>query len=922
MSEGMHSQPDPVVPLVGRGAELRAAWGLLRRARLGQGQVLGITGEAGIGKSRLAVEIAQLSRQLGFAVHAGACLAEGTTAYLVWQPIWRSLLEVDAALTAAEQAERLAVRVTRRDGSPRRAPLLAPVVNVPMAESDLTASLDPQARADLLQSLLLDQLRACASIGPIVLVLEDCHWIDPASRDLLELLARDVAEQPVLLVATTRPAEAPPPTLQPLAHLAHFTEIRVPQLPVEDAERLVSERIRALHHERDEAPRDVLDRIVGSAGGNPFHLEELVNFLFAGQADPRAVADALANPELPDNLFQLVLARTDQLGDGERLTLEVASVLGTRFPASWVWGSHPSTGTPEQVMRYLVRLAELDLLHRLGPGRDPELEFKHAITRDAVYASLSPGSRTAMHARVARFIEHADPDRLQQRVGLLAHHYGRTEDVAKQQLWFRAAADAAKAAFATETAIGWYERLRALTPAEQAGELLIELGDHLLLAARWGDAGRVYNRALEVAELIGDRRVHAEANRGLGSVLTFTQLDGETMNQAVDRLRLAVEEFDQLQDGRGLSRALERLTWVTSELGDLREALAVSERHLYVATEADDPVAISGALVNLGVVRRLNGEHDEALGLLGRALRVASGVGYQPGIILAANDLAGVLFERGDHDQSFAHFQRALSVAQQIGDRRTTAGVIGNVGECYRRRGEYERANRCFVYALRIDEEIGYRIGMAIIAENLAASVAAQGRDLEAEELLTRAITLAELLDAQYWRCEALHQYALLLAAAGRLGEAERRNREALRIAEAQHRGVLLGARLLSVRLRVALGRLERDTAMRELRELLMDPQIEPPEEAAVRKALWELDPTQEQLRRDAAELYRRLSEDAPTVEHRTAYERLTGISLEPPPPLPRPPTGISQEPPDLTEVMARLDLAIRQLDAELVRSD
>jgi tetratricopeptide (TPR) repeat protein len=917
----MHNQANLAGPLVGRGTELRAAWGLLQRARTGRGQLLGLTGEAGIGKSRLVSEIAHLARRLGFGVHSGACRAYGVgVAYLVWQPIWRSLLGIDPSLAVVEQQAQLAARVASRDGgSHRRAPLLAPVVNVPMPDSDLTSSLDPQVRAELMHSLLLDQFRGYAAATPLMVVLEDCHWIDPASQTVLELLGRDVAEQAVLLVATSRPTDSTRPSFRPLAHLAHFTELRVQRLPVEEAERLVSERVRMHRRGLGEVPSGMVQRIVASAGGNPFHLEELVSFLFARTTDPGAT-DALADARLPDDVAQLVLARTDQLAGGEKTTIQVASVLGTRVPASWIWGCYPAASSLEQMMRHLERLAELDFLHLHRSGRDPTYEFRHAITREAVYQNLDPRWRARMHGRAARFVERTYPDRLPQLVNFLAHHYGQTRDASKQRQWFRAAAEAAKAAFATETAIGWYDRLVALTPSEQAGELLIELGDQLLVTAKWAEAEEAYNRALKIADSTGDRRVRAEANRGLGSVLSFTQPHGQALNHAVAQLRQAVTEFDLLQDGRGLVKALERLAWTSSQLGDLDEALAASERNLYLATESDDLVAISGALANMGVVQRLIGDHGEALRLLRQALRAATTAGFQPGIILAANDLAGVLFERGQHVESFDHFRQALSVALEIGDRRVTTLAIGNLGECYRRRGENDRALRCFAHALRLTVEIDDRTGMAIIAENLAATLAAQGRELEAEQLLVRAITLTRHLDAQYWLCESLYQYALLLDAAGRLREAERANREALEIAVEYHRGVELGAHVLSFRLRVALGRMERGTAMRELRNL-RDAWVEPAEQAALLEALWELDPTQERLRREAAELYRMLYEDAPTIEHRRAYERLTTASLEAPPALPPLPKGISRDLPDLAEVRAQLDLAIGQLKRGLARS-
>jgi predicted ATPase len=372
--------------LVGRAAEMRRAEAVLGRARRGRGQVLGLTGEAGVGKSRLAAEVARLARRLGFDVHVGACRAYGsTTAYLAWQPIWRALFAVDPSLQIADQQAELGATVAARDRrSGQRAPLLAPAVGLPMPNSELTASLEPQARAELLWSLLLDHVRAVAAATPLLMVLEDCHWIDPASLALLEFLARNIADQAIMIVATRRPSGAGGPDLAALAALPHFTEAWVADLSAADAERLVAQRIRSVRGETGGVAPAVIRQIVMWAGGNPLHLEELVAFLLAPGPDP-SERRAFAGLDQPEDLRRLVLARTERLTASQKLTIEVASVIGTRFAASWIWGSHPATGEPEQVLSHLERLTELGLTRRSPDSAELEYAFKHAITREAVY---------------------------------------------------------------------------------------------------------------------------------------------------------------------------------------------------------------------------------------------------------------------------------------------------------------------------------------------------------------------------------------------------------------------------------------------------------------------------------------------------------------------------------------------------------
>ncbi|HZD01961.1 MAG TPA: AAA family ATPase, partial [Actinomycetes bacterium] len=501
---GGPAEPATPQPLLGRGGEVARIRALVVRALAGEGQVVWLTGEAGIGKSRLGAEVIRMAEGLGFAVYAGACRSHGaTTSYLVWRSIWRDLLELDVSLPIAEQKAQLTDRIARRDGgSGQRAPLLGPVVNLPMPDSELTAPLDPQTRDELLRSLLLECLRDRAATAPLLLVLDDCHWIDPASQALLEFLGRNVADQRVLILVLGRPAAGDPSPLASLSRLPHCTEVRLGELAGADAARLVGLRLRQRYGADTVAAPGVVHRIADRGEGNPFYLEELVSYLHARGVDPRDPRD-LAALELPDGLQRLVMARIDQLSEGEKATIKVASVIGRRCRARWIRESYPAAGRPEEVAQHLQRLDELDLMPRRTAAPEPEYQFKHAITQEAAYQSLTFQLREALHERVGLFIERTYPDRLAQYVDVLAHHYGRTRRVDKQRTWFRAAGDAAKIAFANEAAVEYYQRLLPLLREDQSGEVLVELGAVWQLTGRWTEAERAYRQAMQLAARAG-----------------------------------------------------------------------------------------------------------------------------------------------------------------------------------------------------------------------------------------------------------------------------------------------------------------------------------------------------------------------------------------------------------------------------------
>jgi tetratricopeptide (TPR) repeat protein len=881
--------------------------------RNGNGAVLVVTGDAGIGKSRLVAEAVQSAKRREFAVFGGASRSHGTTiSYLVWRSLWRDLLGLDTSLPIAEQQARLVDRLSRCvNDAARRAPLLAPILNLPLPDSPLTAPLDPQTRDGLLRTLLLVCLADVAASAPTLLVLEDCHWIDPASAGLLEFLARNIADRPVLMLVTARGSVADTPTATSLSRLAHSSELHLADLRRSEAELLVDLHVRKRYPADMNADRGVIARIAEQGDGNPFYLEELVNYLHARSVDLRD-ALALGALDLPDGLQRLLTARLDQLSEGEKATIKVASVIGRRFRASWIADAYPGAGGLAEVVRHLERLHQLDLTPRRSTAADPEYQFKHAMTQETAYQSLTFRLRESLHERVGLLIESANPGRLGQYVDVLAHHYGRTQRVDKQQLWFRAAGDAAKTAFANDTAVDYYQRLLLVLPEAETGEVLIELGGVWQLTGEWAEAERAYRKAMEVASATGRSGILAAGERDLGDLFTYNRSHAE----AVAWLRRAADRFDRLGDRAGLSRTLESMTFALYRQGAYDEALATAEQYRTLASASGDLVGVSNSFSAAGLVHLETGHLNEARDLLHKALETATKVNDRRCLLYAANNLALLHLHQGEHVPAVAQGLRALEVAQEIGFLQTAGVVVGNLGEVYRNHGDYVPATRCFAHALRIALDLRDWTTIGDQVANLAATAAAQGLDLEAERLFGRAIAIGRHLDAPYLLCSWLHRLATLHVEQGCFEEAERLNQEALEIAETHdERGLRIRAFVLEQRLSVVVGRSHSDESVAHLREL-EGACTEPIERALVFEAIWRLDPTAEAARSAAAHLYRELYERTPAVEYRAAHRFLTGVTLPAAPPLPSLPAPLDEDTADVDELLQQVDRITPQIAA------
>ncbi|GIF04951.1 adenylyl cyclase [Actinoplanes siamensis] len=892
-------------PLVGRSPERRLLESFARHVSSGSGYLVWLHGEAGIGKTRLVEEACRITRPLGFTEYVGGCRSHGrSSSYLVWRAIWRAVLKVDRTLPITVQRSALTERIARYDGTGQRAPLLAAVINLPMADSELTAQLEPSRREELLRSTLMACLRDRAADGPLLVLLEDCHWIDPASLALLEHLVHHIADLPVLVVATSRE-----PMPEKLTGLAHVADLRLDLMSQGDAEELATLRLRERYGPVTDIAPEILDQIADQAGGNAFYIEELVSYLHSrgvNPSDPRA----LAGVPVPDNLQRLVMARIDQLSDDEKATIKVASVIGRRFQPPWIASVYPAAGSAAQVAEHLSRLHALDLTTLTSAADVPEYEFKHPVTQEAAYQSITYDTRASLHERVGQHIENTYADQLIQYVDVLAHHYARTERADKQRTWFRAAGDRAKEIFANETATYYFGLLLPILPEAERAELHVEIGTVHQHTGQWKEAEDHYLQAMRLATATERPEVLASAQRQLGDLLTYTRSDAEP----VAWLQRALAGFERVGDVAGQSRTMDRMTFALYRQGAYSEALAMAERHLAMADEADDLAAMSAALEHIGLVYLNTGRLEAALDHLRRALAAAEQAGDRQRELNTACNLGWASMRRADHVQAIASYRRGLEVARDIGGGHTGNIIVGNMGEIYRDEGDFEHARLCAMHALRIGVDLSDWLIVADQIANLGAIAAAEGHTDDAQRLLERAVELARRLNAPYYLCDWLHRLARLHLAADRPREAERLNSEALRIAEEHdERDARVSAYVLSVRLRVRAGQLESGVATDLLRKATEE-WNEPHEVAALLDAVHQLDPQDEDARSTAAGIYRTLYERAPSVEYRRAYRRLTGELLPPGPPLPELPDWIAAEDDaDLADLLRRIDRSARE---------
>ncbi|HTX64122.1 MAG TPA: tetratricopeptide repeat protein, partial [Acidimicrobiales bacterium] len=671
-------------PLVGRSTELDDLVGLADEAFSGRGQVVGLSAEAGMGKTSLTAVLSEIVEDRGVPVLVGAAVSAGGGSYLVWRDVMAACFGLGGEEAASEIVARVEEALGEAGGSlRRRVPLLAPLLGVAIDDNELTAGFDAKLRKTSLESLIVQYLSWRAARGPVAIVLEDCHWIDPLSSDLLDLVARVVANLPVLLVTTYRPGPFSAPAL------GRTTVVELDRLDDSSCREILVARLRELYGADRPPATPLVERLVARAEGNPFYLGELANYLHAQDADP---TDASAGGlELPSSLSSLVLSRIDTLGEGVRRTLKVASVIGRDFDVATLAGAYPTVGASRQVLGHVRTLVAEDLVVAEDTGAD-RYTFRHAVIQEVAYESLPFALRATVHGHVGAWLESAEPDALD----LLAHHFWLSREEPKKREYLRRAGVAAAERYANDAAAGYFRRLAPLVDGAEREDALKRLGAVLEFLGAFAEAGDVYHEVLEIAERRSDPRAIAWAHVAISEPM---QKQGR-YTEALAELDVAEQLFEVVGDDEGRGRVPHIRGVVANRRGKPEEAWAHLERSLEIRRPLGDQVAIATTLHNLGVAAMRRGDLDLAQELTEQSLELRLAIGDKWHCSGSYNNLGWIAFLRRDYALAIPHFEEAVRIATEIGASWTVAMARGNLANSARELGDVAAAREHYAFTL------------------------------------------------------------------------------------------------------------------------------------------------------------------------------------------------------------------------------
>jgi class 3 adenylate cyclase/predicted ATPase len=780
-------------PLVGREEEVELLVRRWEQAKSGEGRVVLISGEPGIGKSRLTVV---LSEHIGGEPHTRLryfCSPHHQDSAL--HPFIEQLERAAGFArddTADTKLAKLQALLASGTADYDDITLLSELLSLPSSATEL--NLSPQRERENLFEAMLGQLEAEARQRPVLMVFEDAHWIDPTSRELLDLAVDRVRRLPVLLAITFRPEFQPP-----WGGRSHVTSLALNRLGERAGEALVQNLAG-----NAALTAEMVAEIVERTDGVPLFVEELTKAVRESAEQGDRVAAVLGTASqtalsVPATLHASLMARLDRLGPAAKEIAQIGAVLGREFAYELI---EPVAQHPERELQAaLDQLDEAGLLFCRGTPPQATYLFKHALVQDAAYSTLLRGRRQELHGRVAAALEAHFADLVERQPELLAHHLtaaGATERAVDQ--WLKAGRHAA-ARLAYVEAIAHLNRGLGLlhsipeSPVRNGREIELQLAlGFCLFTAKGAIAAKpAYTRALELAESSGEPQQRFEALYGAWQSTRDSVSGGIAAARSLSErlLRMAEPEGDD-----GLRLQAHHSGWTTRlhagdpaktrEHADAGRLLYDPEKHashrlVYGGHDPGVCAQLSGALAEW-----LLGYPDKALASIAEGLALAERIAHPFTLGLALLQSSEVYLNLREPERALRQLDAAeavaaeqrLSLMSEPGMLRGAALLEQNaVDEAIAR----IREGVAKWTGLGRTKDLPY--GLAFLAEGLAR----HGDRAAALAALREGLEIADATGEHKWDAELHRVTGTVLLAENKLDEGQAALQEAIRIAQAQH---------------------------------------------------------------------------------------------------------------------------------------
>ena len=703
---------------VGRTGELRHLADCFAQVKGGCGQVVGIVGEAGVGKSRLLLEWKETLSGEEHTFLEGSCLHHADAiAYLPILNLLRSYFDIREGEQESLIKQKIKEKITQLDEKLKDIlPPLHEILSLKVEDEEHLTLEPPQKREKAFEAIRNLLIRESQS-KPLILAVEDLHWIDRTSEEFLNYLMGWLANTQILLLLLYRPEYS-----HSWGGKSFYSQIGVNQLSTAAS----TELLQAILEGGEVAP-ELRELVLSKTGGNPLFTEEFTRTLLESGSIQReyghyVLSMKTSDIRVPDTIQGIIAARMDRLEESLRQTLQVASVIGRDFAFRIL---HTITGMQEELKSYLLELQELEFVYEKSLFPELEYMFKHALTQEVAYNSLLIRKRKNIHERIGEAIEELYPNRLEEFYEMLAHHYSRSENSEKSYQYLKLSGNKAKASDSNWEAFHFYREavnlLKKLPETEKNKrrgiEIRLQMEGPMVSLAHPEDSFEILREGERLAtELVDEKSLAAFYNvlRGYYSV----------RGQPLQGMKYAENSFRAAMKVQDIELAVSMGFGLCVSYGTMGEHLKIAEvapqiLALLEKTQRESeffvrPWNVYSALLALyGIATGWTKDFEEGRVLCEKGLHFALQIDDLGSAGFAEVMYGVLLVGQGDAENAIKHAQNGVKLCEE-GQILVILGTgLAMLAEAHRLLGELGPAQKHAERALKVGSDSGLSIAWA-----------------------------------------------------------------------------------------------------------------------------------------------------------------------------------------------------------------
>ncbi|MEM9837417.1 MAG: tetratricopeptide repeat protein, partial [Bacteroidota bacterium] len=906
--------------------------------------VVYIYGEAGIGKSRTTHELNNRIAQNGEQATWILCpcdqiLKKPFNAYIYFlRHYFKQSRDNGPELNRAnfdetlrglsEQVEELNTSRAQRDIRElrRTQPILAALLGLP-ARDMLWEQLDARGRYQNTIAAITNLFLVISLTKPLVIELEDIHWMDEDSQVLSQEIIDRMEAYPIMILCTARPLDnGQVPVLFPAEEMQtrNIAELSIElgALSPHDVKQFAERNLGGPVHE------EFLEVLLRATNSNPFYIEQLLEYF---QENNLLIKDEEhwnlrdKSIKLSNSINSILTARIDRLSEMVRETVKAAAVIGREFDIPVLtevlrqeFAAMGSTEDPQRILREQIAVAEQGRIW--SAMNELRYIFRHSLMREAAYSMQLNARLQQLHAQIAEAIERIYADNIGEHFVDLVFHYEQAGNEEKTIIYLRKAADYAHANFQNQQALKFYDRLIAKTnndiDATDTLRSYLNKGKVLEIIGNWEEAQQAYQQAQKLAKKSRDIILLGRTNNRLGNLL---MLRGR-YDEAMQYLQIAAGLFDSIDDPLGIAKVngnlgnlffrraeydkaeqyyRRSLDTGFSEMGTVSSAQTVSflgltymnrgqyekgiqiiEDQIPLHEKNNDYMGLANLHTNLGIVYFESGDYRSAQREYGKGLELAERLGNKQLQAIGTGCLGSVFEKEGRYDEAMRLFERDLKLCRQLGDWQGIAIAEGLLGELFQTTGDFEKAIPHLNQSLSISKDLGYQKGVAKAINALGDLYYWQQEFEKSVNYYNEAIEIARKTENRLVLASSLMEKGLVLLAMDQPDALLETKKEALQLAqELGNPELLLATQLLQARILAKQG--DFTGAISLIQQQVNSLDTTPEQQAAAYYERFRISTADTEARDVARALYEQLYHETPKYEYRLRLERLRAAAEE-----------------------------------------